>query len=105
RGRAVAEPGAELLERLKSRKARVGEAMEKEKATRRFEPSEAAPVGPIASAVPGAQAPPRPKPPAPAKAAAGKEQADDFAPRPPKAKKRALEDREKEKKDKEKPSG
>jgi uncharacterized membrane protein len=102
RGRAIVDPGAEVLERLKSRKARVGEAMEKEKATRRFEPSEAVPAGPIASAVPGAQQPQRPKPATPAKAPA-KEEADDFAARLLKAKKRALEEREKEKKDKDKP--
>ncbi len=96
RGREVADSGAEVLERLKSRKLQIGEAMSREKATRRFEAEEGAATAPIAAA--SATAPPRPK--APPKPAAKKEDVDDYATRLMKAKKRALEEREKKDKDK-----
>jgi uncharacterized membrane protein len=102
RGRAVADSGTEVLERLKSRKAQVGEVMAREKAARRFEADEEAPLTPVAAAAATGQQP-RPKPAAP-RPAARKEETEDFAARLMKAKKRALEEREKEKKDKTKPS-
>jgi uncharacterized membrane protein len=98
RGREVADSGAAVLERLKSRKLQIGEAMSREKATRRFEAEEGAPTVPIASASATA-APPRPRPTAP-RPVAKKEDADDYATRLMKAKKRALEEREKKEKDK-----
>jgi uncharacterized membrane protein len=99
RGRAVVDSGAEVLERLKSRKLQIGEAMSREKATRRFEAEEGATTAPVAAASATA-APERPKPVAP-RPAPKKEEVEDYATRLMKAKKRALEEREK--KDKQEP--
>jgi uncharacterized membrane protein len=95
RGRATPDEGAAVLERLRSRKQQVGEAIAREHAARRFEADEGAPTVPVASAsAAGAPAAPRP---APKKPAPKKEEADDFATRLMKAKKRALEERDKDK--------
>jgi uncharacterized membrane protein len=98
RGRQLATVGAgEFLDRLKSRKAQVGETIEKEKATRRFEvTSGAAPVSVDAGATAMPKDGPKPKAPA-AKPAPAKKEAEDYATRLLKAKKRALEDRDKDK--------
>lgn len=107
RGRQAAVTKADaFLERLKSRKAQVGETIEKEKAQKRFEATPgAAPVVSDAGATPvvsdaGAtvltQDAGKPKPPSPQPAAKPKE-AEDYATRLLKAKRRALEDRDKEK--------
>jgi uncharacterized membrane protein len=99
RGQAeVAVP--EFLERLQSRKAQVDETLERHKASRRFQSGDtpAGPVetagGPVAppSATPAAAPPPLPA--APAK----QEEATDYASRLLKAKKRAIEEREKKNK-------
>jgi uncharacterized membrane protein len=98
RGRQLALAGAgEFLDRLKSRKAQVGETIEKEKATRRFEGAGVTPVtaDPGATALPKEAAAPRTAP--TAKPAPKKQEAEDYATRLMKAKKRALEDRDKEK--------
>ena len=86
-----------FLERLKSRKAQVGESIEKEKAQKRFEAAAgAAPLVTDAGATGMTQEPGRPKPPPPKPAAKPKE-GEDYATRLLKAKRRALEDRDKEK--------
>ena len=98
RGQAVEEQQTATLERLRSRQAMVGEAIKKEAATRRFEAPDDAPVP--TTAVPTARAsadPSRPKAAAPAPAAKKEEEAGDFAARLMKAKKRAMEEREKKK--------
>jgi uncharacterized membrane protein len=93
RGREVVDSGAAVLERLKSRKAQLGEAIARDKAARRFEMEEGVLAAPIASAsATDAPPPPRAAPPRPA---AKKEEVEDYATRLMKAKKRALEDREK----------
>lgn len=92
RGRATADEGAAVLERLKSRKQQASEAIAREHAARRFKAEEGAPVAPIASAGAPAASRPAAKRPAPKK-----EEADDYATRLMKAKKRALEEREKDK--------
>ena len=99
RGHAVVEATA-TLERLKSRKMQAAEAIAKEHAARRFETDEDVPVvPPVSSATAGPAAPPRPvakpKPTAPRK-----QETEGFAERLMKAKKRALEEREKKDKDK-----
>lgn len=100
RGRAATvEPTAQFLERLKSRKAQVGETLDRTKESRRYE----APQGPGAAPPPpdlGGPTPPtgptsKPKPP-PSMAPEKKAEPGDFASRLMKAKKRALEDRDKE---------
>jgi hypothetical protein len=98
RGRQLAVAGAgEFLDRLKSRKAQVGESIEKEKATRRFEATPgAAPTSADAGAAATPKEAPKPQTPA-AKPAPTKKEAEDYATRLLKAKKRALEDRDKDK--------
>jgi hypothetical protein len=98
RGRAVVDEGAAVLERLKSRKQQASEAIAREHAARRFEAEEGVPMAPVASAAATAAPPaqrPTTKPPV-----SKKEATEDYATRLMKAKKRALEEREK--KDKEK---
>jgi uncharacterized membrane protein len=99
RGRqATLEPAGQFLERLKSRKAQVGETIEKEKGTRRFEAAEGqpAPAAPEIAATGPASALPKPK--APPSVTPDKEkEASDFASRLMKAKKRAMQDRDKDK--------
>jgi uncharacterized membrane protein len=90
---------AEFLERLRSRKAAVGESLDKEKTARKFDAPEGAPSNAPMSGVPSATAPPSPKspPPAPAK----KEEVLDFATRLKRAKEQARKDIEKKEKPKE----
>jgi hypothetical protein len=95
RRQEVREETTVFLERLQTRKAKVGESMEKEKAARRFESSAASPTA-VPEAAPSApepvRTPPKPAPPA-KKAAEGK---DDFASRLMRAKKKAMEERDKD---------
>src|SRR5262249_16021938 len=85
-----------FLERLKSRKAQVGETIEKEKAAKRFEATAgAAPGVADAGATGRSQEPAQTKPP-PQPTPKPKE-AEGYAAALTKAKKRALEDRDKEK--------
>ena len=97
RGRPSAdEPMAEYIERLKTRKAQVDESMQK-KAAKKFEAAEGAksPDAPTVAPVTSEEKPkPAPKP-APAKKT---EEADDFATRLMRAKKKAMEERDKDKK-------
>ena len=94
RGETVEEPMAAYIERLKSRKAQSGDAQEKKKAAVKFEagadvkPVEAATVGPSTAA----------EKPKPAKKEEPKKEEDaDFATRLMRAKKKAAEDRDKDK--------
>jgi uncharacterized membrane protein len=98
--RQVAERVPEFIERLKSRKVQIGESMQRERATRRFEPGE----GPVAAPSGGAELA-EPPPSRPARAAPrptlaphqeGEEPAD-YASRLLKAKKRVWQDRDKDK--------
>ncbi len=95
RRREVAEQTTVFLERLKTKKAEVGELLEKKKAAKRFEAGEVV-VGEIVVAGPQAAGT------APKKAEAKKlapekkkEEAADFASRLMKAKKKAMEERDK----------
>jgi Mg-chelatase subunit ChlD len=101
RGRtAAAAREPEYIDRLKARKAQVGEAIDQgKKAARRFEGGEA----PAAAPPPGADeaaarpaAAPRPAAPRPKPAAEGGQEGD-YLSRLKKAKKRAMEERDKEK--------
>jgi hypothetical protein len=102
RGREVVrEQAPRFLDRLKTRKAQLAEALEKPKATRRFEGSDV-PV----TAPPGASDEPvktdRPLPPTPGPRSgmapeSEKEEAGDFGSRLLKAKKRVWQDKDKEK--------
>ncbi|MCI0458356.1 MAG: VWA domain-containing protein [Gemmataceae bacterium] len=96
RGQASAGRGPQFLDRLQSVKAQVGETIKKETATRRFEGGDAPAVAPP----PGAgevplSPPPAPKPAAPTKPAAKEE--GDFASRLLRAKRRAMEERDRDK--------
>ncbi|MBI2807112.1 MAG: VWA domain-containing protein [Planctomycetes bacterium] len=93
RGQAVAEESTtSYIERLKTRKASVGETMDKQKAGKKFDGSEAAPAGPVVVApVPVDKPKPAPKPKA-------QEAEEDFATRLMRAKKKAMEERDKDKK-------
>ena len=63
RGRAaVPEKTAEFLERLKSRKAKVSEGIDKQKAAVKFEPGAATPVKPIDGPTVVSPVPEKPKP-------------------------------------------
>jgi Mg-chelatase subunit ChlD/uncharacterized membrane protein len=100
RGRnAAADREPEFIDRLKARKAQVGAAIGQGKKTRRFDaddaPPTAAPPPGADEAKPMPQAGPRPAPQRP-KPTAGQE-GGDYLSRLKKAKKRAMEDREKEK--------
>jgi uncharacterized membrane protein len=95
--RGVAAPrevAAEFFDRLRSRKAQVGQTLDQSRAARRFE-------GEAASAPPPGADESKPVPvqrPAPRTAsAAQQEQKDDFASRLMRAKRRAMEEREKKK--------
>lgn len=101
RGRAVAaEATPQFLDRLKTRKARIGETLERTRAATRFEPAEAQAVAAPAGADEAVAAPRqpvvRPKPP-PQVAPEAPKEPEDFASRLMKAKKRVWEEREKEK--------
>jgi len=97
RGQAVAAPATpQFLDRLKSKKTEIGESLEKDRATTRFE---ATPGAPSAPPPPGADAapPPAQRPPSSpgGVAPASGEDPADFASRLMKAKRRAMEDRDK----------
>jgi uncharacterized membrane protein len=90
----------QFLDRLKSRKSEIGELLEKTRAQTRFDTG---PGGPVAAPPPGADAALPPpikstsKPPAAPKVAPASEaEAADFASRLMRAKKRAMEDRDKQ---------
>ena len=86
-----------FLERLQTRKAKVGESIEKQKAAKRFAPAEGAAPSHVAEAAQAGVKPAEPpKKPAPAKKLAEEKEAD-FATRLMRAKKKALEDRDKPK--------
>jgi uncharacterized membrane protein len=88
---------AQFLERLKSRKEQVGEAIEKEKAGRRFEGPEAfVEAPPAADACSTAPAPPAPSAKPPTVAPDDATTPADYASRLLRAKRKALEDRDKE---------
>jgi hypothetical protein len=97
RGQPQTAAPAEFIERLKSRKAQADESIEKKKAARRFDPGEAAAPSATPTVLTGGEAqPPKPTAPPPSVAPARKEEAaDDYAARLMRAKKRALEDRDK----------
>jgi uncharacterized membrane protein len=99
RGRAPAEKIPEFLERLKSRKAQVGEAFDRGKAARRFDGEEVAAAAPRgAHELPSAPARPLGRPEAPARSEPEKKkEAGDFASRLLRAKRRAMEERDKDK--------
>jgi hypothetical protein len=88
----------QFLDRLKSKKVEIGEQLEKTKAQARFEGGSTAPSAPPPGAdvamPPPSQPISRPKPPPSAAPSAGQE-AGDFASRLMRAKKRAMEDRDK----------
>ena len=85
----------EYIERLKSRKASVGETMDKQKAAKKFDAAPGAKssdVPTIASSAPTE----KPKPP-PKEKPKKQEDAEDFATRLMRAKKKAMEERDKDK--------
>ncbi len=96
RGQAPAERAPEFLDRLQSRKVQLGETLEKDRAARRFEGE----GGPTSAPPPSADEPrpaPRPEPrPAP-QAQPAADEAGDFASRLMRAKKRAMEERDRDK--------
>jgi Mg-chelatase subunit ChlD len=97
---AAADRAPEYIDRLKARKAQVGETLgQGKKAARRFDagdaPTAAAPPG-AGEAKPAPPASPRPAPQRP-KSGAEAEKEGDYLSRLKKAKKRAMEEREKEK--------
>ncbi|HZT80016.1 MAG TPA: VWA domain-containing protein, partial [Gemmataceae bacterium] len=100
RGRPVAVPQtAEFLDRLRTRKAQVGETIGK--AARRYEGGDM-PAGPVPTAaddLPATPSGPRPtsRPASLAPGQPGSEEPEDFASRLMKAKRRAMQDREKRK--------
>jgi len=99
RGRALLDAAVpEYIERLKSRKTQVGETMEKQKAAKKFDAPAGTTVKPgdIATVTPTNE-PEKPKPAAP-KPAKKEDDAGDFATRLMRAKKKAMEDRDKDKK-------
>jgi uncharacterized membrane protein len=100
RGFREAMPEVKMLDRLRSRKEQVGEALQMEKATRRFEggdvPAAAPPSADLAPPL-GSQPPPRP-PLAPKVAPDEERQGEDYASRLLRAKRRAMEDRDKDNK-------
>ena len=94
RGRAsVEETLPEYIQRLKSRKAQVGETMDKEKAAKKFEPAAGMPSAEIPTVVP-VKPIEKPKPVEKPKA---EEAPEDFATRLMRAKKKAMEERDKDK--------
>lgn len=98
RRRAEVETSPQFLDRLKSRKAEVGETLEKTKASRRFETDETRPTPPPPGAAEAPPAAPQPPPPLPPSVAPEPQaEAGDFASRLMKAKKKVWEEREKDK--------
>ena len=99
RGQARAEePMSAFIERLKSRKAEVDESIDKQKAGRKFEAAEGDGAKTTAPIVVPVAASDKPKTPPVQKAPAKQEAAEeDFATRLMRAKKKAMEDRDKDK--------
>ena len=97
RGRARTEQADQYMERLRSRKAAVGEQLDRGRATQRYEPPPV-PARTATQPAPVAVAPPRPAPTATA-AAPKPQETDDFAARLMKAKQKAREQIEGEKRD------
>jgi hypothetical protein len=98
RGRSVIPQPEEFFERLRSRKAAVGEGMARPDAAKRFESSqvsESTPAAADASETPPAPAPSKPAAP-PSVAPTAEAPAEDFAARLMKAKRKAMDDRKKE---------
>jgi hypothetical protein len=96
--RATAEEDA-FLQRLRQKKAVVGENLEREKAGRKFEPTGPAAVPPPAGADEGVPAGPSvfsPAPPPPPPAAQPEEPADDYLSKLRQAKKRAPHEKDKD---------
>jgi hypothetical protein len=84
-----------FLERLQTRKAKVGESIAKEKAAKRFEATPGAPTATLPDVIAASPKPAEtPKKPTPAKKPA--EAKDDFATRLMRAKKKAMEERDKD---------
>jgi len=99
RGIRAEEPKVVMLDRLKSRKEQVAESLEKGKAARRFEGGDApvqAPPSAAEAPAPGTRPPPRP-PSAPKVAPDAEGQAADYASRLLRAKRRAMQERDKDK--------
>jgi hypothetical protein len=84
-----------FLERLHSRKARVGQSLDQSRASRRFEAETTATAPPGADET--SRTPPQRPMPRPAPAAKPQESMDDFASRLMRAKRRAMEERDKKK--------
>src|SRR5262249_26288908 len=99
--RAAAERAPEFIERLRSRKAQVGETFQRDRAARRFDGGEAPvapPPGTADVSTPSPAPPPPGQAPQPSLAPQGaEEQPADFASRLMKAKKRVWEQRDKDK--------
>jgi uncharacterized membrane protein len=100
RGRSVAAPREEFFERLRTRKAVVGEVLARPAAERRFEAPEGTTAPAPAGADASAPAPPPPAPPAsppPSAAPQAGAPAEDYMSRLSKGKKKEWEDRDKKK--------
>lgn len=101
RGKAVvAEQTPQFIDRLKSRKAQIGEALDRGKATKRFDADESASAAPPPGAADAPTAQPRTpaRPPQQPQVGPDKEQeAADYASRLLKAKKRVWQERDKDK--------
>ncbi|MFN4259400.1 MAG: VWA domain-containing protein [Gemmataceae bacterium] len=97
---ATVEETPQFLDRLKSRKAQIGETLEKGKGERRFEapdtPAAATPAGATEPSESAAPVPPPAQPP-PTVAPEAEAEPTDFASRLMRAKKRVWEERDKEK--------
>ncbi|HYT88594.1 MAG TPA: hypothetical protein VEL76_07785, partial [Gemmataceae bacterium] len=96
-GTARTERQGDFLEKLQSRKVQIGEALDKGKAERRFEGAEtsAAPAATGEVAMPAPKPPPKPA--APRGGPEGEKEPADYASRLLRAKKRAMEERDKDK--------
>ncbi|OAI45600.1 hypothetical protein AYO44_12720 [Planctomycetaceae bacterium SCGC AG-212-F19] len=99
RGQTVVESTTpQFLDRLKSKKAAIGEELEKTRAATRFDPSPDAPIGappPSAADMPASAPMSRPTRTAPSNAPGSAEEKADFTSRLMKAKKRAMDERDK----------
>jgi uncharacterized membrane protein len=94
RGRRVPVVETPFLERLRSRKLEVAESLDKDKGSRRFDAE--APAGPAPSGAEAASEPPKPAPrPSQPPPASPAESPEDFAARLMKAKRKAMEERDK----------
>jgi hypothetical protein len=100
RGRIKTEQADQYIERLRSRKAAVGEQLDRSRATQRYEPppGPAAPARPVSEPSLGAVTTAKPAS-TPTASAAKPPEGDDFAARLMKAKQKAREQIEGEKKD------